>query len=423
MSEVVTNAQAYQGTKHRHASQLAHALHHEVHDEDAVGWQAQLQQHIGDRQYHDERCATHRLIFLHLARGLVGNNHRIGTCVYQRCANHDAQERDGILRHGLQPHPQYKLRLEEDGQGEEEEQEEREAGTAEHQLVHLLHLTLGIRLRNLRIKSHLEIAHKLLDGILHIHSHASGCIDHRTEEDIEQHVESLTEEDSRKIAEHAPTCKARHLPKEGLIPHAPVFRFLEMAVAIDAVAEADEHLHQEDQHGIYHEFVERRHHQHIDDGELQHCLQDGDIGERRHALVCDDTGVVGHAHYHDHRADDGALQHPEGGIHAVCRYLHLFVKEPHAYGLAEQHDDAGDERVYLERGAEHRGEPLLVAPAQGEGDVPLRGGGHGAVDEAEHRHDAAHHIIYTVVFHPEGVEHHPARIERDAHHKEHAEIQ
>ena len=136
-----------------------------------------------------------------------------------------------------------------------------------------------------------------------------------------------------------------------------------------------------------------------------------------------DVGVVWHTHYHDHGIDDGALQHPEGCIHTFERYLHLVVEEPHTDGLAEEHDDASYKRVYLERGAEHRGEPLLVALAQGESDVPLRGGGHGAVDEAEHRHDAAHHIIYTVVFHAEGVEHHSARIERDAHHEEHAEIE
>ena len=136
-----------------------------------------------------------------------------------------------------------------------------------------------------------------------------------------------------------------------------------------------------------------------------------------------DVGVVWHTYYHDHGIDDGALQHPEGGIHALGRYLHLVVEEPNADGLAEEHDDACNEGVYLERGAEHRGEPLLVALAQGEGDVPLCGGGHGAVDEAEHRHDAAHHVVDAVVLHPEGVQDDAARVERHRHHEEHTEIE
>lgn len=40
VGEIISDAQAYQWAQHRHACQLAHALHHEMHDEDAIGRQA-----------------------------------------------------------------------------------------------------------------------------------------------------------------------------------------------------------------------------------------------------------------------------------------------------------------------------------------------------------------------------------------------
>ena len=133
----------------------------------------------------------------------------------------------------------------------------------------------------------------------------------------------------------------------------PVSGLFEVPVAIEAVAETDEQLHRQDEEGIQHQFVGRKCYQQIGYGQFQYGFQNGNVGESRHFLVRDDVRIVRHAHNHHHGGHDRALQHPEGRIHPFGRNLHLRVHEPQPHRFAQDHDNGGNECMYLQGCTEH----------------------------------------------------------------------
>lgn len=101
--------------------------------------------------------------------------------------------------------------------------------------MHVFHVAGRVRFGYLRVEGRLEVAAELTDGGLGLHGDTSGSVDNRTEEHIQQQVQSLRKCNGRKVAEKIPACEACHFAKQRLIPYPTIFRLLEMPVAIPAV--------------------------------------------------------------------------------------------------------------------------------------------------------------------------------------------
>lgn len=66
---------------------------------------------------------------------------------------------------------------------------------------------------------------------------------------------------------------------------------------------------------------------------------------------------------------------------------------------------------------------LNVLLPNGEREESLGRGDHCAIEEAQHRHHAPHHVVHPVVLHPEDIQKDPRRIESHKEDKDHPHVE
>ena len=88
----------------------------------------------------------------------------------------------------------------------------------------------------------------------------------------------------------------------------------------------------------------------------------------------------------------------------------------HGHYHGQQHVDYRGGGIYLV-------EVIPVAATQCHRDVALRTRGHRVVEEQQHRHHTAHHIVKAIVFHPHHLQQDARSVEVDSHLEQHPEIQ
>ena len=112
-----------------------------------------------------------------------------------------------------------------------------------------------------------------------------------------------------------------------------------MFLAIISISESDNQTYHTHQDGIEYQPVYWRNHNQESYRQLADCLQDADIGKRRHFLMCNDGCIIGYAYQTDDEGNDGESQHPVGSRHSLRWYRHLGIQEPYAHRLYQHHDN------------------------------------------------------------------------------------
>lgn len=200
-----------------------------------------------------------------------------------------------------------------------------------------------------------------------------------------------------------------------------VFGFGELRHTVPLIDDADEDADGGHEYGIPHEAVADVG-QTVGRGALQHHLQDADGGEGVHLFMGDDEGVVGDADDIDNAGEDGELEHPAGGLHALRGDVDLVVENPQTGALQQGEHEGREDEDDVEGGAEHTVHSAILA-AHLEGDEALHGGGDTAGEDGEHVDDAAHNAIYAHILHSEVGKHQPCGPQVEPHGEEHADVE
>ena len=101
--------------------------------------------------------------------------------------------------------------------------------------MHILVVARGITLGNLRVECHHEVAHEALHHIIDRCSDASRGIEHHAEEEVHQNIDTLRIEHPRAVAQHAPTCEARHFLHQSFILNDLKTTLLKVAQAVNPI--------------------------------------------------------------------------------------------------------------------------------------------------------------------------------------------
>lgn len=200
-----------------------------------------------------------------------------------------------------------------------------------------------------------------------------------------------------------------------------IFGLGEVAHAVELIDDADEDADGGHERSVPHEAVVDVG-QAVGRGALQHDLHDADGSEGVHLFVGDDEGVVGDADDIDDAGEDGELEHPAGGFHALRGDVDFVVENPQTGTLQQDEHEGGEDEDDVEGGAEHAVHAAVLAPHL-EGDEALHGSGDATGEDGEHVDDAAHHAIDTHVLHSEVGKYQPCGPQVEPHGEEHADVE
>ncbi len=164
--------------------------------------------------------------------------------------------------------------------------------------MHTVEVALRIRLRDLRINSHLHVAHKTRYRPLHLYRYSARGVYSRTEEQVKHYVDTFGIKYVSHVAAKRPSGKTRHLTKQPAVDFESEPHLIEVRAAVDIVDKLNEQLDAQNKKRIENQFVERSYHKQIDDNQLQYYIGNRYVCEHVHAFVCDDVGIE---RYADHR--------------------------------------------------------------------------------------------------------------------------
>ena len=130
-------------------------------------------------------------------------------------------------------------------------------------------------------------------------------------------------------------------------------------------------------------------------------LDDADERDGGQRLMGGEQRLIGNGNDVAGGGDNGELIDPERGLVAVLGDGEHVGEEPQTGGFAQQDQHHGKGSMQQQRGFENAVELEEIAAAEFVGEMALRAGGHGAVEECHEAHDADNDTVETEIHHPE----------------------